>query len=165
MTVQTLCQWLYEWPPAVALRESDDLFPIIETAHVLSICMAAGTILAVDFRLLGWALTRESAVAVTKALLPLTWLGFILMLSSGVPLFAAEALQLYANPAFRVKLILLGIAGANALAFHGTVFRSAGSWAHEARAPASARGFAAVSVITWAGIIVSGRLIAVFHGH
>lgn len=163
--LQTLCQWLYEWAPAAALRESDDLYPLIETAHVLAICLAVGSILAVDLRLLGWVLQHEPVTRVTRALLPLTWCGFGLMVVTGVPLFAAEAVPLYSNPAFRAKLLLLAVAGLNALVFHRTVFRSVAVWADTPGVPAGARAFAVVSVVTWAAVIVAGRFIAVFHGH
>ena len=166
MTVlENLCQWLYDWAPAVALRESENVFPFIETVHVLGICLIVGTVVLVDLRLLGWVLRREPVTSVAQALLPWTWCGWGLMLLTGLPLFAAESMKLYDNPAFRAKLVLLLLAGANALLFHRTAYRSIAIWSAYPRAPAAARVFAATSISLWFGVIVAGRLIAAFRAH
>ncbi len=163
--LQNLCQWLYDWPPAIALRESENVFPLIETAHVLAICLMVGTVATVDLRLLGLIMRDEPVKRLAHALLPYTWWGFALMLLTGVPLFAAESLQLYANPAFLLKVVLLGFAGGNALLFHRTVYRSVDTWNERTGIPLGARMLASVSLLLWSGIVVAGRLIAVFRTH
>jgi hypothetical protein len=160
-----LCQWLYDLPGSTALRESDNAFPLVETVHVLSVSLMAGTIVVVDLRVAGWLLRTEPVTRVAGALLPWTWWGFALMVLSGLPLFASEAIKLYGNPAFRLKALLLVLAGLNALLFHGTTFRSVGDWDRRPVAPLRARLFAIASMTLWSGVIVSGRMIAVFHGH
>ncbi len=164
-TLLHLCQLLYDTPASTALRESDVVFPAIETAHVLAITLIAGTIVTVDLRVGGLVLRDQPLSRVTQALLPYTWYGFALMTLSGLPLFAAEAAKLYGNPAFRAKLLLLGLAGLNALLFHSTVYRRLQLDHQHGTAPLTARVFAALSGVLWSGIIVSGRLIAVFHAH
>jgi hypothetical protein len=42
------------------IRENDVLFPLIESLHVVSICLVVGSIFAVDLRLLGLASTDRS---------------------------------------------------------------------------------------------------------
>jgi len=165
MTLLDLCQWLYAAPASTALRESDVVFPLIESVHVLAISLIVGTIVTVDLRVGGIILRGEPLTRVTRALLPYTWYGFALMVMTGLPLFAAEAAKLYANPAFRVKLLLLGLAGLNAAFFHRTAQRSLHDWDRRGAASIQARVIAGVSVVLWSGIIVSGRLIAVFHPH
>jgi len=86
------------------------------------------------------------------------------MLVTGLPLFAAESLRLYANPAFRLKLVLLGLAGCNALLFHRTAYRSVDMW-NQRFTPVGARMFASVSILLWSAAVVAGRLIAVFRVH
>jgi hypothetical protein len=162
-TLQTLCQTLYELPASTALRESDVVFPVIETFHVLAITLIAGTIVTVDLRVGGLIFRDQPLSRITRALLPYTWYGFAIMVVTGLPLFAAEAAKLYGNPAFRVKLLLLGLAGLNALLFHLTVYGRLHEQYQHGAAPLPARMFAAVSAVLWSGVIVSGRLIAVFH--
>lgn len=163
--LQEFCQWLYDLPLNTALRESDEVFPLMETAHVLAICLIAGTIMTVDLRVLGILFRNEPIGRISRALLPYTWYGFALMLVTGLPLFTAEAAKLYGNPAFRIKLLLLALTGLNALLFHSTSGRRMDTW-DALRAPSlPARAFAGVSLALWCGVIVSGRLIAVFHAH
>jgi hypothetical protein len=156
-------EWLYEQPWAAALRESEDVYPLIETVHVLSIAVIVGTVVAVDLRVLGLILKTEPVTRVGRALLPTTWYGFLIMLLTGLPLFAAQAVQLYSNPAFRLKLLLLVLAGINALLFYKTTYRTVSDWDYANVAPLPARAFALTSIALWSAIIVSGRLIAVFH--
>jgi hypothetical protein len=158
-------KWLYELPWAATLRESDNAYPIIETLHVLSITIIVGTVVSMDLRVSGLILKQEPVTRVGRALLPITWYGFVIMSLTGVPLFATQAVQLYANPAFRLKIVLLGLAGINAWLFHATVYRTVGDWDNSAVTPLPARVFAATSIALWSAVIVSGRLIAVFHAH
>ena len=164
-TILALCQWLYDLPWVVQLEESDNLFPIIESVHVLGIGLMAGTIITVDLRVLGLVFRQEPVRRIAETLLPYTWWGFALMVVSGIPLFAAESVKVIYNPAFRIKLVLLVIAGINAALFHGSVYRTVDSWGRGSRSPLPARALAALSATLWFGVIVSGRLIAVFHGH
>jgi hypothetical protein len=164
-TLQYLCQWLYDLPTSTALRESDVVFPLIETFHVLAITLIAGTVVTVDLRVCGVIFRGESLTRITRTLLPYTWYGFVLMVITGLPLFVAEAAKLYGNPAFRVKLLLLGLAGLNALLFHKTAFRKIEDSDRRGVTSLAARAFASLSILLWSGVIVSGRLIAVFHTH
>ena len=161
--LQNLCRWLYDLPTSTALRESDAVFPLIETFHVLAITLIAGTIVTVDLRVCGLIFRGEPLTRITRTLLPYTWYGFAVMVITGLPLFAAEAARLYGNPAFRMKLLLLGLAGLNALLFHKTAFRGIEASDRSGTTSLRARVFSSASILLWSGVIVSGRLIAVFH--
>jgi hypothetical protein len=65
-------------------------------------------------------------------------------------LFAADPLELAANPFFRVKLVLLLAAGLNMLAFHLLRERGGGG----------TRLGAGLSLALWLGVLVCGRSIA-----
>jgi hypothetical protein len=121
MTILHICQWLYDSPLGTSIRESDFTFDLIESAHVLGITLVAGTISIVDLRLLGIVLKKDEVSDVVTQVLPLTWTGFAVMVTSGVLLFWSEAAKMYFNPAFRLKLILLVLAGLNPLIFHTTI--------------------------------------------
>ena len=160
--LQHLCQLLYDSRIGTAIRESDNAFPIIESVHVLGITLLAGTIAVLDLRMLGVILRELPVRRVARATLPLTWAGFAVMLSSGFLLFWSEAAKNYSNPAFRVKLVLLILAGLNPLIFHTGVYRRARDWELSAIAPWQARMAAIASLTLWSGIIVAGRAIAYF---
>ncbi len=162
MTLFQVCQWLNDTRLATSIRESDAVFPAIEGIHVLAITLLAGTVAIVDLRLLGLILKRERVSLIAGRLLPLTWAGFAVMMTSGALLFLAEAAKSYANPVFRLKMLLLLAAGLNPLIFHRTIYRSVGEWDHAPVAPWRARVTALLSLSLWSGIIVAGRAIAYY---
>jgi hypothetical protein len=163
MSLQEICQWINDTGPATALRESELAFPIVESIHVLAIALMAGTVSIVDLRLLGIVLKKEPVSQVADQVLPLTWAGFALMTISGVMLSAAEAAKLYTNPVYRIKLVLLVLAGLNPLIFHSTIYKSVSAWGEWPRPPARARLAAICSLTLWSAIIVAGRAIAYYH--
>ena len=67
---------------------------------------------------------------------------------------------MYHSPAFRIKLILLALAGLNALIFHRTIYRDVANWDPAAVAPSRARLAGMLSLIFWIAIIAAGRAIA-----
>ncbi len=143
------CQWLYSSGMGTAIRQSIWVFPIIETVHVLGIALLVGTVSILDLRLLGLILKREPVSAIAQQILPLTWAGFAVMFITGFLLFAAEAADCYGNMAFRIKMLLIPLAGLNALVFH--------------RNPVTrwrARMAGGFSMSLWIGIICAGRAIA-----
>lgn len=145
-----------------AIRQSVWVFPIIETIHVLGITLLVGTVAILDLRLLGIVLKRQGVSQVASQILPLAWIGFAVMCSSGFLLFSAEAANSYGNPAFRIKLLLLLLVGLNPLVFHLTIYRDVAAWNDRVMTPFRARLAGALSLTLWAGVICAGRAIAYF---
>jgi hypothetical protein len=162
MTLLHLCQWLYATRLGTAIRESQFAFPIIESVHVMGITLLVGTVSIVDLRLLGVVLKREQVSKVVHQVLPLTWCGFVIMFISGFLLFWAKAEQCYGNSAFRIKLVLLLLAGLNPLIFHSTVYRSVAEWDEAQFTPRGAKLTGVLSLTLWSAIIIAGRAIAYF---
>lgn len=158
-----IVQRLYDSPIATAIRESENLFPILQTFHIVGTIALAGAIAIVDLRLLNVLLRREAPVRVAESLLPITWIGFALMVVSGGLLFVAQSARIYGNVFLRIKALLLVLALLNVALFHATTFRQVQSWGPEgATTPVSARVFAVLSLVLWTGIILTGRFIAYF---
>ena len=78
------------------------------------------------------------------------------MFVSGGLLFTSEAVKMYHSPAFRIKLVLLALAGLNALIFHRTIYRDVANWDRGAVAPARARLAGLLSLVFWIAIIAAG---------
>jgi hypothetical protein len=147
------------------MRQSLWIFNVTETTHTLGIILVAGTIMLVDLRLLGVGLRRERVSEVVARIVPWTLSGFCLMFLTGAWLFAGEASKLYHSPAFRIKLVLLSLAGLNALIFHLTVYRRAAEWDGVPVLPIGARMAGLLSLFLWTGIIAAGRAIAYGPGY
>jgi hypothetical protein len=161
----SICQWLEKTPAAAVMRNSLWIFDITETTHTLGIILVAGTIMLVDLRMLGMGLRREPVSHVVARIVPWTLSGFGLMFFTGGWLFAAEASKLYNSPAFRIKIVLLLLAGLNALIFHLTIYRRAAEWDSLPVAPVRARLAGLFSLLLWIGIIAAGRSIAYGPGY
>lgn len=153
-------QWLYDTSISTYIRESLYLFPVLNTVHVVAIVLLAGTIAVVDLRLLGLTLRGVSITRISAQVLPITWIGAVILFLSGGLLFAAQASRIQTNIALRIKLLLLIAAGINVLAWHLSLSRNASSWDRLASPPWQAKLAGSLSLLLWSGIIVTGRLIA-----
>ena len=153
------CKWLEQTSVAAAIRESLWLFPAIETLHLLGMAALVGTVAVLDLRLWGWRMRRERVSELVSRLLPWAWVGFALQAITGALLFSSEAVKVYTNPAFRLKMLLILLAGAHALVFHGFVYRDVASWDDSATLPAKAKVSGLVSIVLWVGIVAAGRFI------
>jgi hypothetical protein len=165
MFLLSICQWLDSTRLNAAMRMSTWFFPTFDVVHTLGIVLVAGTIMLVDLRLLGLALRSVPVAAVVERIVPWTLRGFALMFVTGALLFSSEAVKLYNSPAFRIKLVLLALAGLNALIFHQTVYRDAGNWDQSAAVPVRARLTGLLSLAFWIAIIAAGRAIAYGSGY
>jgi uncharacterized membrane protein len=156
----TFAQWLADTRGSIALHESLYMYPLVESAHVLTLCVFVGTAVMLDLRLLGLTLRQVPVSEVIRRLLPWTAAGFVVMVITGALLFYAIPVRTYQNIFFRLKVVMLILAGLNVWLFHRKVQPTMSEWDLNAVAPRSARVAATVSLVLWAGIIVAGRMIA-----
>src|SRR5947207_618941 len=112
------CQWLENTQGSIALHESIWGYPIIESVHVLTLCLFLGLTIMLDLRLLGVNMRSAPASVVAGRLLPLMRAGFAVMVVTGVLLFYAIPVKTYLNIFFRLKLVFLLTAGLNVTLFH-----------------------------------------------
>lgn len=153
------CKWLEQTSIGSSVRESLWLFPAIETLHLLGMAALVGTITVFDLRLMGWLMRRERVSDLARRLLPWTWAGFAVQVVTGVLLFSSEAVKVGANPAFRLKMLLLLLAGGHALIFHWTVYRKVTTWDDSPVVPFGAKIAGFTSILLWVGIVAAGRFI------
>ena len=159
MSLHAAMQRLAEAEWSIALHESQYAYAIVESIHVWALCLFVGFAVILDLRLVG-AVFRDVPVShMTRRILPWTKAGFVVMVISGVLLYLAIPLRTYHNVFFRMKVILLIVAGLNAFVFHRGIYRKIADW-DLAVTPRPARVAGAMSLILWAAIVFSGRLIA-----
>jgi len=127
---------------------------------VLTLCLFVGLAAVLDLWLLGLTLRRVPVSELAARLLPYMAAGFVVMIATGSLLFYAIPVRSFHNVFFRVKMIMLVLAGVNAWVFHGRVYRRVFDWDLAPIAPSAARIGGALSLVLWAAIIVSGRMIA-----
>jgi hypothetical protein len=158
------------WPPdwiaylegselADTIRENDLLFPVIESVHVLAICLVVGSILVVDLRLLGLASVNRPVSRITGSILPLTWFAFAVAVVSGGLMFISNATKYLGNGYFVAKMILIAVAGLNMVVFHAIGAKDMPKWEKSARLPLRARAAGALSILLWIAVVACGRWI------
>lgn len=151
--------WLKDTTFGTAVRESLWIYPTFEILHLFGIVLLVGAIAMTDLRLIG--MSRRLPITLTaQHLLPWVWVGFAMAVLSGLALFSGFATDYWINTAFRIKLVLILIAGLNAALFHFRVYSGVASWNENTASPLSARAFALMSIVLWFSIIAAGRLIA-----
>ena len=146
-------------PVSVAIRQWLWLYPIIQTVHILSLSILFGSVAMFDIRLLGFS--RHLLVTdLARHLLPWTYLSFGIVVLSGFLMFAVDATEIAANPAFRLKLLLILGTGINAVVFHSGPYKSIHMWNRGVALPIALKASAIFSLVLWTAVIVCGRLIA-----
>jgi hypothetical protein len=160
MSLLPFCQWLADTQGSISLHESLYMYPLVESVHVLTLCLFVGMSVMLDLRLLGFTLRAVPVTEITKRLLPWMKLGFVIMVITGLLLFYAIPVRSYQNVFFRMKLVFLVLAGLNAFYFHEGIYKSVERWNADPIAPRRARFAGAASLVLWGCIIVAGRMIA-----
>lgn len=152
-------EWLGNTAVGTSMRESAWMYPAAETVHLLGLGLLVGSATLFDLRLLGVS-ARLPVTGMAEYLLPCARTGFVAMAISGLLLFTSDPVAFAANPAFRVKLLLISVAGLNAALFHAGPFRSVARWDQGEPAPRVAKAIAVLSLSFWILTVCAGRLIA-----
>lgn len=144
---------------AASIRSSLYIFPFLESVHVMALALVFGTILVVDLRVLGLASTHRSFARMSSELLRITWGAFAVSVLTGSLMFLTNARVYAHNTSFRVKMLLLALAGLNMAIFHLTAGKSVARWDRAPTAPRAGRITGALSIGLWIAIILAGRVI------
>src|SRR5262245_58305501 len=96
-------------------RQNSWFFTLGLILHFVGLCVLLGAVLVMDLRVLGVA--RRIPIAAALSLLPAAIVGFLLNLFTGLVFFCFDPFGYWGNPAFKLKMLLILIAGVNALFF------------------------------------------------
>ena len=136
-----------------AARASGWLYPLANMAHVLGAALLVGSIVTFDLQVLRRA---SSAYAVYRTAISVAVTGFVLQIISGIVLLSADAAAVVRNPAFLFKMAMLVVGLANVAVFHWQFGRATKAGV----VFLGARILAAVSLVSWALVLLAGRAIA-----
>jgi hypothetical protein len=158
MSVLSFFQWCAASALGTAIRDSRWLFPVIEAVHLLGLAMMGGFVLLVDMRLMGLSMPRKPVAALAREIQP--WLigTLSVMLITGLLLYTSEAMKLYYNPAFWMKMSFL----TSAIVYTFTVRRAVLAADETRVGPVWGKLVALVSIALWAGVGVGGRAIGFY---
>jgi hypothetical protein len=160
VSILSVCEWLQNLSWASGIKHSAWQFPVLESIHSLALSLMLWPAALLDLRLLGVVMRKRPVSQVASQFLPWVWTGFTVMVLTGALLFCSEAVKCYNSPFFRIKVVLVGVAGLNALVFHKTVFRGVETWDKDAPTPWRAKLAGACSLVVWIGVVAMGRALA-----
>ncbi|TLU96929.1 hypothetical protein FEM55_03015 [Dyadobacter sediminis] len=152
-------RWLERSSWAVHIRQSLWLYPALEIVHITGIALLVGAAFLFDLRLLGFS-KNLPVRDLANHLLPWSRKGLWLIVPSGILLFITNAETLGKDPTFWLKMLLLAVAGLNALVFHQIVYPPKFRLQPEKQLPLSAKVSASISIMVWIAVIACGRLLA-----
>ena len=160
MTLRPFFEWMDALESSIALRESFNAYPALLTAHVISMALFAGLIAYWDLRLLGLTLKKVRVSSILPRLLPWALTGFAISTITGLLLFYSQPMRYYGNFYFWFKNALLLLAGVNVFVFHVATQKTVAAWDLDETPPLAARMAGVVSLVLFASIVTTGRLIA-----
>jgi hypothetical protein len=143
-------------------RQNSWLFTLGLVIHFVGLCLLMGGMLVIDLRILG--LIRRVPIRAVLALLPMAIVGFVLNLLTGIMFFCFDSFGYWRNPAFKIKMVLVLVAGLNALWFTLAEHRRLAATPGGFNAGGLTKFSAAASLLLWFGVILFGRLIVAFQG-
>ena len=150
--------WLFEWCEATAIgqaiRSSAWLFPVIESVHLLGLCLLGGALLVVDLRMLGFGFRRQPIAGIAQDVRPWLRASLVVMVATGTALFLSESVKCYYNQAFWVKITTLPVALLFTLTVRQRVARTGAL-----KTTASTKLTAIVSLVLWFTVAAAGRWI------
>jgi hypothetical protein len=147
------CEWSNASFFGHAIRDSVWLFPFVEIFHLLALATLGGSMLVLNMRLIGVGFRTDSVSLLARDLRPWILGSIIVMLISGFLLFSTEAVKMYGNWAFQLKMTFLVLS----ILFTFTIHRRVTS---RDDATAGARWTAAiVSTVLWTCVGLGGRAL------
>lgn len=133
------------------------LWPLMETLHFIGLSLLLGGLIVIDTRMAG--LFRGLNIAATHKLLPWVFIGFGINLTTGVLFFFGDPMRYAVNWGFQVKMVLVVIAGLNALWFWFRLNKDMHALEPNADTSTEAKVVAWISLASWTGVLLFGRLI------
>jgi hypothetical protein len=140
------------------VRDSTWAFPMLQSLHFIGMTMLIGVVGIIDLRVLGVA--RGLPIHPLHRFLPLAFVGFSINLITGICFFCHDPYVYAFNLSFRLKMLLIVVAGLNALWFRLGVFIDVDKWGPGIEASRLAKVISALSIVVWFGVITAGRFIA-----
>ena len=137
--------------------QSHYAYPVANLVHLLGLVMLVGGIGVVDLRLVG-AFRSLPPATLSRVLTPVAIAGLLMMVPSGLTMFAADAESMAGSATFQRKLVLIALALANAILFRVIWNKRIADW--DESPPLGGKSMAGASLLLWLAVAAHGRLIA-----
>ena len=142
--------WIENTSLALWVGTSFWAYPFLLSAHITGLAVIVGILAMRDFHLLGFidGVTEANFIELRK----LAYCGFVINGVSGLMLFSSQASYLSTNLPFLIKLFFIGLGVFLASQIYQRIEKKQGR--------ISTKILAILSLFSWFGAIIAGRLIA-----
>jgi hypothetical protein len=156
--VESFFVWLEELRLSSSIAESSTLygFALVLVLHTIGIALTAGPAAVMSLRLLG--VGRPLPLSSLRTLFKFFWVGFIGNAITGALLFMMAASRTGYKPMYYAKLLFLALALVTLRPIRAAIEEDRDG--EDVTVPRRVRTMAVLSLLLWAGVITSGRLIA-----
>ncbi|HWN84552.1 MAG TPA: DUF6644 family protein [Vicinamibacterales bacterium] len=156
--------WLATTSPSVFIQEHNAwTIPAIQSVHIVGIALVMGSVLMIDLRILGLAWADQTLRQTTRRFGPWLTGSLWLLLATGLLMVIGEPVRELVTFSFWLKMTLVAIGALVAVLFQRALRRHERQWEDTLVHRSSVKALAIVTFLTWACIIVLGRLIAYDH--
>ena len=159
--MNTLLTWVIETLNASALNglvmDNRFVFPMLEMAHFMGLCLLFGSLLVVDLRVIG--LARTVPINRVNIFVRFALIGFAINLVTGLFFLAGDSDRYLVNYAFWAKMGVIGLAGLNTAYFVRRIKPQMDAGIASADLTGGAHVVAWLSLTFWSCVIILGRFI------
>lgn len=152
-------QWLQATSFSVAIQSTSWLIPLLQSIHIVMIGIVFVSILVVVLRILNKLRADQPFGEVWNRFAPWLWTGLVVMAVTGILLIIAEPVREFSSTSFWLKMLLLAVGVATAVAF-GRAVRPYAAEGGEPQFSLATRSGAVATLVLWLAIIFLGRAIA-----
>lgn len=155
--LEALARLIVDGPLNLWIQDTYWVWPVLEITHFIGLSLLLGGLIIIDLRLAGHF--RTISLQATHQLLPFVLAGFGLNLLTGILFFYGDPMRYAINIGFQIKMVLVVIAGLNALLYYWKIHANISHWETLSAPPPLARVVAYTSLAVWGGVLIIGRLI------
>ena len=155
--MDTLIDWLNSTALNEYIMSTAWLWPTLEIAHFFGLCLLVGSLIVFDLRMIGVA--RAVPLIRVESFMVVALVGFAINLITGIIFVIGDPDRYLVNIAFRIKMILIVIAGVNVAYYMLRLRPQIQRGLEDAELSGSVRYVSALSLLLWTSVIVLGRII------
>ncbi len=153
-----LFEWLEGTQVALWVGESLWAYPFLLSLHAVGLAVVVGIVVMLDLRLLGSF--KGLDVASFLPVMRFAWIGFVVNAVSGAFLFTSQATTFVSSVPFLLKIGMIFVGAILAAVIQHRLRGVRDGTDNDFANSGATKLIAGVSLATWIGAIVTGRLIA-----
>jgi uncharacterized membrane protein SirB2 len=160
----SFAEWLSTTGFSVFIQENYSwLIPLIQSVHIVGIAIVFGSMFLINMRVLGLTGMDQTLEQTTNRYGPWLTRSLWVLLMTGILLIIGEPVRELVTVSFWLKMFLVVVGTAIALAFRSSLRKHTAQWEADRTKQGGVKAMAILTLLIWIAIIFLGRLIAYDH--